>query len=219
MEYPKKHMAVWLLVFSAFLGWSGINPHDHFTWILEVAPALIALIILAVTYRRFRLTKLIYLLILVHSIVLMIGGHYTYAKVPFFDWISDAFDLSRNNYDKVGHFFQGFVPAIVSREILLRRSPLKRGKWLFFIVVSVCLACSAMYELIEWWVALATGEAAEAFLGTQGYMWDTQSDMALALLGAICSLFIFTRYHDAAMMTLVESEQKDNRRQSSRIKA
>jgi len=179
--------------------WSGVKPHDFFTWFLEVLPALIALIILIITYKYFKFTRFIYWLILIHAIILMVGGHYTYAQVPLFNWIRDAFNLTRNHYDKVGHFVQGFVPAIIVREILIRKSPLKPGKWLFFIVVSICLAVSAFYELIEWWVALATGSAAEAFLGTQGYVWDTQSDMALALLGAILALIFLSRYHDKCL--------------------
>ena len=203
MEYQKQNITTpWLIIYLAVFVWSGINPYDRFTWVLEVIPAFAGLIILAFTYSSFRLTSLTYWLILVHAIVLMIGGHYTYAKVPFFDWLEAALDLSRNNYDKLGHFMQGFVPAIICREILIRKSPLQSGKWLFFIVVSICLAISAMYELIEWWVALAQGEAADAFLGTQGDIWDTQSDMAFALLGAICSLLIFTKYHDAAILRL-----------------
>jgi putative membrane protein len=205
---PKKvHVAVWLLVFFGGLMWSGINPHDRFTWVLEVAPAVLGLILLGATYRRFRFCDLTYWFILIHAVILMIGGHYTYAEVPAFDWLKQALDLSRNHYDKVGHFAQGFFPAIVTREILLRTSPLKPGKWLFFIVVSICLALSAFYELIEWWVALASGEGAEAFLGTQGYEWDTQSDMALCLVGAVLSLLSLSKYHDASISRLVEPSQ------------
>jgi putative membrane protein len=167
-----------------------------------VVPALIGLIILAATYNRFRFTTLAYLLILIHCIILMVGGHYTYAEVPLFDWIRDWFDLERNNYDKVGHLAQGFIPAIIAREILIRLEIVKKGGWLNFIVVSICLAISAFYELIEWWVAVLTGESAEAFLGTQGYVWDTQSDMALALLGAILSLVAFSKIHDRQIMKL-----------------
>lgn len=187
---------LWLIIFFAVLIWSGINPKDYFTWFLEVLPALIGLIILAATYNKFRLTRLAYILILVHCIILMVGGHYTYAEVPLFDWIRDWFDLERNNYDKVGHLAQGFIPAIIARETLIRMEIVRRGKWLSFIVVSICLAISAFYELIEWWVAELTGESAEAFLGAQGYVWDTQSDMALALLGAILSLIALSKIHD-----------------------
>jgi putative membrane protein len=187
-------------VFCAFLIWSGIKPHDYFTWFLEVSPALIALVILGATYKKFRFTDMAYWLMLIHAIILMIGGHYTYAKVPLFDWLKDAYDLSRNHYDKLGHFAQGFIPAIIAREILIRKSPLNRGKWLFFIVVSICLAISAFYEFIEWWVAVATGTAAEAFLGTQGYVWDTQSDMFLAFLGAIIALVLFGKINDKSLL-------------------
>ncbi|MCL6558988.1 MAG: DUF2238 domain-containing protein, partial [Firmicutes bacterium] len=173
-----------------------INPYDQFTWLLEVFPAIIGMIILVSTYRRFKFTTLGYLLIAVHMAILMVGGHYTYAKVPLFDWIKDIFGFSRNHYDRVGHFAQGFFPAILTREILLRKSPLKKGGWLFFIVVSICLAISSFYELTEWWVSVATGTAADAFLGTQGDVWDTQWDMFLALCGAVISLLLLSKLHD-----------------------
>ena len=181
------------------LAWSGIAPKDRFTWLLEVSPALIGLGLLAFTWHSFRLTPLLYLLILLHSIVLMVGGHYTYAEVPLFD---NLFGFERNNYDKVGHFFQGFVPAMLAREILLRLQVVDGNAWRNLFIVSICLAFSAFYELIEWWVALASGEGAEAFLGTQGYVWDTQSDMALALLGAICSLALLSKLHDTQLASL-----------------
>ncbi len=186
----------WLIIFFAALIWSGINPKDQFTWLLEVLPALIGFIILAFTYNRFRLTPLTYTLILIHSIILMVGGHYTYAEVPLFDWLQDVFELERNNYDKVGHLAQGFIPAIIAREILVRKSIVSGKGWLGFIVVCICLAISAFYELIEWWVAVLSGESAEAFLGTQGYIWDTQSDMLLALIGAVIALILLSRMHD-----------------------
>lgn len=187
---------LWLIIFFSVLVWSGINPKDSFIWFLEVSPALIGLIILGLTFKTFRLTTLTYILILIHSIILMVGGHYTYAEVPFFDWIKEYFDLARNNYDKIGHFAQGFIPAIIAREILLRKNVVTRPSWLAYIVVSICLAISAFYELIEWWVAELSGESAEAFLSTQGYVWDTQSDMAIALFGSIMALIIFSRVHD-----------------------
>ncbi|RZB35474.1 MAG: putative membrane protein [Desulfobacteraceae bacterium Eth-SRB2] len=187
---------VWISSFFVVLIWSGIHPKDYFTWFLEVAPALIGLIAVSVTYKKFRLTNLSYVLILIHCIILMIGGHYTYAEVPLFDWIRDYFELERNNYDKVGHLAQGFIPAIISREIFIRKSIINSTAWLNFFVVCFCLALSAFYELIEWWVAIYTGESAEAFLGTQGYVWDTQSDMGLALLGAVLLLIILSRLHD-----------------------
>lgn len=183
----------WIVIFSAVLVWSAIAPKDGFTWFLEVLPALIGAALLAFTRRSFPLTPLLYGFILLHCIVLMVGGHYTYAEVPLFD---NLFGAERNNYDKVGHFFQGFVPALLAREILLRKHVVNGRGWLNTLVVSVCLAFSALYELIEWWVALATGENAEAFLGTQGYVWDTQSDMALALLGAIMAIMLLSRWHD-----------------------
>jgi putative membrane protein len=197
-----KNRIAWLLVFLLVLTWSAIEPKDYFIWILEVVPALFAIVILAVTLKRFPLTPLVYLLILVHSIILMVGGHYTYAEVPLFDWLRDSFHWSRNNYDKLGHLAQGFIPAMVAREILLRRSPLQTGKWLFFIVVCVSLAISAFYELIEWWVAVAAGYSAEAFLATQGYQWDTQSDMFYALLGAILAQLLLSRLHDRQLARL-----------------
>ena len=186
----------WLGVYFAALLWSAIQPKDNFTWWLEVLPALLGLVVLALTYRRFRLTPLAYWLILGHCIILMVGGHYTYAEVPLFDWLRQVFVLERNNFDKLGHFAQGFVPAIVAREILLRKAIVHGRGWLFYIVVSICLAISAFYELIEWWVAVFSGTSAEAFLGTQGDIWDTQSDMAFALVGAILALVLLGKVHD-----------------------
>jgi putative membrane protein len=187
---------IWIAIFLAVFLWSGIGPQDYFTWAMEVAPAAAAFVLLIATRKRFPLTNLSYVLILIHSVILMIGGHYTYAEVPLFDWIRDALQQSRNNYDKVGHFAQGFVPAVIAREILIRKNVVRKGRWLGFVVVSICLAVSAFYELVEWWTAELTGSAAEAFLGTQGYQWDTQSDMALALLGAALSLALLSRVHD-----------------------
>ncbi len=191
----------WFLLFVdlCFLIWSAIHPHDYFTWFLEVAPFLIALAVIVATYKRFPLSDLLYTLIALHAIVLMIGGHSTYAEVPLFNWLRDIGVFGRNNYDKVGHFVQGFVPAIAIREVLLRTSPLKRGKWLSFIVASIAFAIAAMYELVEWWVSVASGSAGDSFLGTQGYVWDTQSDMLLCLIGAIASLIVLSRLHDRSM--------------------
>jgi len=183
----------WVIAFVVVLIWSGIAPKDRFTWILEVAPAVIGAAILWATRRSFRLTPLLYVLILIHATILMVGGHYTYAEVPLFDGL---FDSSRNNYDKLGHFAQGFVPAMIAREIIVRKRVVNGRLWQGFFIITVCLAISAFYELIEWWVALASDQAAEAFLGTQGYVWDTQSDMALALLGAIVALASLSRLHD-----------------------
>jgi putative membrane protein len=188
---------LWLFVFFTLLLWSAIDPKDQFTWFLEVIPALIGFVLLVFTYKKFPLTPLLYTLVLIHMIILMVGGHYTYAEVPLFDWIKEAFDQSRNNYDKVGHFAQGFIPAILAREILLRKNIVHGStSWLNYIILSIILAFSAFYELVEWWVALATGEDAEAFLGTQGYMWDTQSDMMYALIGGMIALILLSRIHD-----------------------
>ncbi|MDH5648481.1 MAG: DUF2238 domain-containing protein [Gammaproteobacteria bacterium] len=192
----------WGITFFAVLIWSGVYPKDYFIWLLEVFPAIIALVLLWLTRRRFPFTPLAYQLILVHSIILMIGGHYTYAEVPLFDWVRQALELERNNYDKVGHFAQGFVPAVIAREILLRNGVVTGQRWLSFIVVSICLAISAFYELIEWWVAVLSGTAAEAFLGTQGDIWDTQSDMAVAMIGAILALAVLSNYHDKQIRML-----------------
>ena len=183
-------------IFFLVLAWSAWRPHDYPTWWLEVLPALIALVVLLMTRKKFLLTPLAYWLILFHAVVLMVGGHYTYAEVPFGDWAAQLTGGTRNNYDKLGHFVQGFVPAIVAREILVRNRVIARRAWLSFIVVCICLAFSAFYELIEWWVALLSSEAAESFLGTQGYVWDTQSDMFLALVGACLSLVLFSHLHD-----------------------
>ncbi len=187
--------------------WSGIEPKDQFTWVLEVAPALIGSVLLLITYKSFHLTPVLYFFILAHCIVLMVGGHYTYAEVPLFEGL---FGAERNNYDKVGHFFQGFVPALLAREILIRKSIINGQHWRNVIIISICLAFSAFYELIEWWVALATGENAEAFLGTQGYVWDTQSDMGLALLGAICSLLVLSLIHDKQLESLTPEKNRKN---------
>lgn len=192
------HIAL-LLIFLVTLLWSVIHPKDLFTWFLEVLPALIGLAAILITYNRFRLTNLVYVLILIQAIILVIGGHYTYAEMPFFNWLRDTFHLARNHYDRLGHFVQGFVPAMISREILLRKSPLKNGKLLSFLVISICLAISASYELIEWGVAAATGSAADAFLGTQGDVWDTQWDMLLALCGSIISLLTLQKFHDSVL--------------------
>ena len=188
--------SLWLGIFLAVLLWSAYQPKDLFTWFLEVLPALIGLVLIILSRQSFPLTPLLYFLILVHSIILMVGGHYTYAEVPLFDTLKDLWSLERNNYDKVGHFAQGFIPAILTREILIRKQVISSKAWRNFCIVSICLAFSAFYELIEWGVALASGQGAEAFLGTQGDPWDTQSDMALALIGAILALFFLARRHD-----------------------
>lgn len=186
----------WIAIFVIVLAWSGVGPMDYLTWAMEVVPAVVGAAVLWTTRNSFPLTSLTYILILIHCIILMIGGHYTYAEVPLGDWVRDLFDHSRNNYDKVGHFAQGFIPAIVAREVLIRLSVFNSKRWRDFFIVCLCLAISAFYELIEWWVAALSGEGADAFLGTQGYAWDTQSDMALALLGAILALLMLGRLHD-----------------------
>ncbi|NMH65854.1 DUF2238 domain-containing protein [Shewanella salipaludis] len=193
---------LWLGIYSLALIWSVINPHDRFTWWLEAMPALIALPLLLLTRNRFPLTPLAYVLILLHCSILFVGAHYTYAEVPLFDWLAQVSGGERNNYDKLGHFAQGFVPAILAREILLRQEAVKPGAWCAFLVGCFVLALSAFYELIEWWVALASGEGADAFLGTQGYAWDTQSDMLMALIGAIVALSLLSRRHDSQLRRL-----------------
>jgi putative membrane protein len=192
----------WCLIFLAVLVWSAWRPYETGTWFLEVVPALIAIAVLAATRSRFPLTRLAYWLILAHALVLMVGGHYTYARVPVGDWFAELLDLRRNHYDRLGHLMQGFVPAIVVREVLLRLTPLRRGAWLALLVLCVCLAISALYELIEWWVALLSAEAAESFLGTQGDLWDTQADMLFCLLGAMASLALLGRAHDRGLRRL-----------------
>lgn len=192
----KRTLLFLLCGFAIVLAWSAIHPHDYFTWALEVFPALLALAALAITYRRFQFTTLVYFLILLHACILFVGGHYTYAEVPLFNWVRDHFHLARNDYDRVGHFAQGFVPALVAREVLLRQKIVLRRGWAFFIVLSICLAVSAAYELLEWRVAVASRSAADAFLGTQGDPWDTQEDMATAVAGALSALLFFSRWHD-----------------------
>ena len=184
------------------LTWSGIQPKDQLTWFLEVLPALIGIVVMAWTYNSFRLTPLLYFLILFHSVILMVGAHYTYAEVPLFDYFKEWFGFERNDYDKLGHLAQGFVPALIAREIIIRKNIIPSSFWQFFFIVSFCLAFSAFYELIEWWAAIAVGEDAEAFLATQGYVWDTQSDMGLALIGAIIALLVLSRLHDKQLNRL-----------------
>lgn len=193
--------AMLFLVLSLII--SGIDPFDRGTWLMEVLPVLIVVPLLIHTYKRFPLTNLLYVLIFIHCMVLIVGGTYTYARVPFGFEMAEWFGLDRNPYDKIGHFMQGFVPAIAAREILLRNDILKHGKMLIFIVISIVLAISASYELIEWAAALALGEGAEEFLGTQGYEWDTQSDMFFALIGSVSALFLLSKWHDRQFYKLV----------------
>ena len=192
----------WLAIYFSVLIWSGISPRDFFTWVLEVTPAVIGLVLLVATRKKFPLTTLVYILILLHSIVLMVGGHYTYAEVPLFDDLSRLFGGERNNYDKLGHLMQGLVPAMVAREVLLRLQVVNGRRWLNFLVVCFCLAISAVYELLEWAVAWLTGAAGDYFLGTQGYIWDTQSDMAWAMWGTIFALIIMGNFHDRQLQRL-----------------
>jgi putative membrane protein len=182
--------------------WSGWAPKDRMTWVLEVFPAVIAAPIVIATHRRFPLTTLVYTLIALHAMILMVGGKYTYAEVPLGNWFRGTFHLARNHYDRLGHFAQGFVPALVAREVLLRKTPLKRGGWLFFLVTCICLAISAVYELIEWSAAATTGSAADAFLGTQGDPWDTQKDMLFAGIGALCGQLTLASTQDRQMAVL-----------------
>lgn len=181
-----------IAIFFVTLIWSGISPHDYFTWILEVFPALIGFTVLLITYNKFQFTKLTYILILIHCIILFIGGHYTYAEVPFFNYLKEVFDQSRNNYDKVGHFAQGFIPAAIISELFIRKQIVKQG-WLHFLTLATCICISAFYEFLEWFVALASGQSADSFLGTQGYVWDTQSDMFYACIGSILFMIILSK--------------------------
>jgi putative membrane protein len=200
---PRSHLAL-LATVVAVISWSGWRPYDRFTWWLEVTPELVGIAVLLATYRRFRFTTLCYTLIALHICVLCVGGHYTYARVPLFDWLRPIFAWQRNNYDRLGHFMQGLVPAIIAREVSLRLGVLNRRKWLPFIVLSICLGISALYELIEWWTALASGGAASDFLGSQGDVWDTQSDMFLALIGAVCALVFLSALHNRSLRNLKE---------------
>jgi putative membrane protein len=193
---PATYPLILLGIGAILLALSAIHPYEMGTWWMEVAPIFIAVPILVATYRRFPLTPLVYTLILIHACILMLGGHYTYARVPLGYWMQNLLHFSRNPYDRVGHLAQGFVPAIIAREILLRRTPLVRGGWLFFIVCSICLAVSACYEFVEWWAALLGGSAATDFLGTQGDVWDTQWDMLMALIGSILGQLMLSRLHD-----------------------
>jgi putative membrane protein len=199
------HLALLFIVAIVFC-WSGWRPYDRFTWWLEISPGLAGIILLLATYRRFQFTSLCYALIALHICVLFVGGHYTYARVPAFDWLGAIFGWERNHYDRLGHLMQGFVPAMIAREIFIRCHLLNRQKWLPFFVVSVCLAISAFYELLEWWAALIGGSAADDFLGSQGDVWDTQADMALALTGAICALLLLSKFHDRALQKISRKE-------------
>src|SRR3989454_3249409 len=201
-----RYLRTLAVIIGAALIVSGIAPYDRTTWWLEIFPVLIAGPVLVLTARRFPLTRLTYTLLAVHALILIVGGHYTYARVPLGFWLQDAFGLARNDYDRIGHFAQGFVPAILIREILLRTSPLRPGRWLFVIVTAMCLAFSACYEFFEWWSALAGGQGAEAFLGTQGDVWDTQWDMFTALIGAIAAQLLLSNVHNRAVRQLMNQQ-------------
>ncbi|MNX69079.1 Inner membrane protein YjdF [compost metagenome] len=197
-----KSIYIMLIVFSGTFFWSIINPKEGFTCFLEIIPALIGVSVLALTFKKFRFTNFTYFLILIHCIILFIGGHYTYAEVPLFDYIKDIFHHSRNNYDKVGHFAQGLIPAMIIRELFIRKNVIANKSFFNFIIVSICLAISAAYEWIEWFVSLLSGDEGDAFLGTQGYIWDTQSDMLFATIGAITGLVLFSKIQDKQIKTL-----------------
>ena len=195
----QKKRLILVVAFFVILLWSAINPHDYFTWFLEVFPAILGFAILALTYQKFRLTDLVYFLIFLHATILMVGGHYTYAEVPLGHWVQNLFDLSRNHYDRLGHLAQGLVPAMIVRELVIRKKIINGRWWQRIFIVSMCLALSAFYEFIEWWVAVGTGTAATAFLGTQGDVWDTHWDMFLAFLGAILALATLEKFQDGQM--------------------
>jgi putative membrane protein len=197
-----KYIYVFIAIFLATFFWSIINPKETFTCFLEIFPAIIGIFILGFTFRKFRFTNLTYFLILTHCIILFIGGHYTYAEVPFFELIKDYFHQSRNNYDKVGHFAQGLVPAMIIRELLIRKAVIANKSFFNFIIISICLAISAAYEWIEWGVSIFSGDKGDAFLGTQGYIWDTQSDMLFATIGAIVGLVLFSKIQDKQILEL-----------------
>lgn len=198
----------WILAaFFAVLAWSAYRPHDYFTWFLEIVPALIALAVLAITYRRFQFTTLVYTFILIHAVILMVGGHYTYAEVPIGNWVRDAFHLGRNHFDRLGHFMQGFVPALVAREVLLRRKIVRRG-WLYFLTFAVCMMVTAVYELFEFAVAKATGTASDAFLGGQGDPWDTQWDMTMCFFGCNAALLTVSHWQDGQIEALEKTAKQ-----------
>jgi len=195
---------IWIAILAGVFIWSAIEPRDRPTWYLEVFPVIIGVVVLAATYHSFRLTSLLYILILLHCVVLLVGGHYTYAEVPLFNEMKSLFGFERNNYDKIGHIMQGFVPAMIARELIIRLDIIRGRYWRNFFIICFTLALSAFYELLEWWVALVSEQAAEAFLGTQGYEWDTQSDMGYALIGAVAALVLLYKLHDRQLMKLLQ---------------
>lgn len=208
----EKKYWVFLIIFVLVAVWSGYQPYETGLWFLEAEICLAAVILLMTTFKRFRFTDMTYIFILIHLIILFVGAHYSYARVPLFDWVKEIFDQDRNNYDKVGHFAQGFIPAMVARELLIRLDVVRKKGWIPFFVICICLAISAFYELIEWWTAVLSGDGAEDFLGTQGYVWDTQSDMFCAMIGAICMLIFFSRLQDKQISKMAHSDdsEKDN---------
>ena len=195
---------IWIAILAGTFIWSAIEPRDRPTWYLEVFPVIIGVVVMAATYHSFRLTSLLYVLILLHCIVLLVGGHYTYAEVPLFNEMKSVFGFERNNYDKIGHIMQGFVPAMIARELIIRLDIIRGRYWRDFFIICFCLALSAFYELLEWWVALVSEQAAEAFLGTQGYEWDTQSDMGYALIGTVAALVLLSKLHDRQLKELLQ---------------
>ncbi|HKP02181.1 MAG TPA: DUF2238 domain-containing protein [Chthoniobacterales bacterium] len=203
-EPRRLHLALLLLV-AAVIGWSAWRPYDRLTWWLETSPGLVAIVLLAATYRRFRLTTFCYVLIALHICVLCVGGHYTYAQVPLFDWLRPIFGWQRNHYDRLGHLMQGLVPAIAAREVIIRLDVVRRKKWIPYLVISICMGISAFYELLEWWAALVAGSAANQFLGSQGDVWDTQSDMFWALIGAVCALVFLSYFHNRALRKVTDT--------------
>ena len=202
MKSNRKFHLILLAILLSILIWSVINPKDLFIWFLEVLPVLIGAMVLIYIYPKYKFSNFVYVLITIEAIILIVGGHYTYAEMPVFNWVRDTFGLSRNYYDRLGHFAQGFIPAIIAREVLIRNEVISKKKYLFFIVICICLAISASYELIEFGVAKFTGNSAEAFLGTQGDIWDTQWDMLMALIGSITSLSLLSTYHDKKIYQL-----------------
>lgn len=200
----KKKYLVLLFIFLIVAVWSGYNAYDPLLWWLEAGICLVGVVVLVLTFKRFQFTDLTYYFILLHFVILLVGAHYSYARVPLFDWMKEIFGLSRNNYDKVGHFAQGFIPTLITRELLIRLKVLNKKSWLPFIVVCICMAISAFYELIEWWGAVLIKQSAEDFLGTQGYEWDTQSDMLCAMLGAIVMLITLSKIQDKQIVSKQE---------------
>src|SRR5438874_6098663 len=205
----KPALAVMLAIFAGIFTWSAIHPHDYFTWVLEVFPAILALAALALIYRKFQFTTFVYFVVLIHACILFVGGHYTYAEVPLFNWIRDHFHFMRNDYDRVGHFAQGFVPYMIAREVSIRRRIFKNNGWRIFFCVAVCLAISALYELFEWQSAIIGGSSADAFLGTQGDPWDTQEDMATALVGALIAEPLMGRWHNRALAAFEKHRREE----------